>query len=156
MDKWEKNVDYKNLKCFQSPIGSNIQTKTKKWYPLSKCKTSCLTSALILLTMFFFCAKLHSHWRDKYHKAVHVLLCQTEPINYTVCSELLYVFVGDIPLHIDIRETADSGKPIVVSQPDCLQVQCTTPDIVLKQHQANLTWTLKKETRLKKHKIRGT
>lgn len=64
-------------------------------------------------------------------------LCQTEPINYTVCSGLLYVFVGDIPLHIDIRETADSGKPIVVSQPDCLQVQCTTPDIVLKQHQAN-------------------
>lgn len=56
-----------------------------------------------------------------------LLLCQTEFINYTVCSLLLYVFVGDIPLHIDIRETADSGKPIVVSQPDCLQVQCTTP-----------------------------
>lgn len=85
----------------------------------------------------FFCAKLHSHSKDKNHKAVHVLLCQTEPINNTVCSGLLYVFVGDIPLHIDIRETADSGKPIVVSQPDCLQVQCTTPDIVLKHHQAN-------------------
>ena len=83
-------------------------------------------------------------------------LCQTEPINYTVCSVLLYVFVGDIPLHIDIRETADSGKPIVVSQPDCLQVECTTHDIVLKQHQANLTWTLKKETRLKKHRIKET
>ena len=83
-------------------------------------------------------------------------LCQTEPINYTVCSVLRYVFVGDIPLHIDIRETADSGKPIVVSQPDCLQVECTTHDIVLKQHQANLTWTLKKETRLKKHRIKET
>ena len=94
--------------------------------------------------------------KSKYHKAVKFLLCQTEPINYTVCSVLLYVFVGDIPLHIDIRETADSGKPIVVSQPDCLQVQCTTPDIVLKQHQANLIWTLKKETRLKKHRIKET
>ena len=85
-----------------------------------------------LLTMFFFV-----------QNSIHIEeasitrlsnLCQTEPINYTVCSVLLYVFVGDIPLHIDIRETADSGKPIVVSQPDCLQVECTTHDIVLKQH----------------------
>jgi ATP-binding protein involved in chromosome partitioning len=27
-------------------------------------------------------------------------------------------FLGEIPLHMDIRETSDSGKPIVVSDPD--------------------------------------
>ncbi|MEX0814140.1 MAG: iron-sulfur cluster carrier protein ApbC [Dongiaceae bacterium] len=27
-------------------------------------------------------------------------------------------FLGEVPLHIDIRETSDSGRPIVVSQPD--------------------------------------
>ncbi|KAM7447210.1 hypothetical protein ABFA07_004636 [Porites harrisoni] len=38
-----------------------------------------------------------------------------------VAKEMDMELLGDIPLHIDIRETADSGKPIVVSQPDCLQ-----------------------------------
>ena len=133
-----------NLKCFQSLIGLNMCTKTKKWYPLSKMQKPhvwhhqlWMVTWISINNAFFFCAKLHSHWRDKYHKVVHFLLCQAEPIDYNVCSVFLFFFVGDIPLHIDIRETADSGKPIVVSQPDCLQVQCTTPDIVLKQHQAN-------------------
>ena len=27
-------------------------------------------------------------------------------------------FLGEVPLHIDIRETSDSGRPIVVSKPD--------------------------------------
>jgi len=27
-------------------------------------------------------------------------------------------FLGEVPLHIDIRETSDSGRPIVVSRPD--------------------------------------
>ncbi|MCP4073481.1 MAG: iron-sulfur cluster carrier protein ApbC [Hyphomicrobiales bacterium] len=27
-------------------------------------------------------------------------------------------FLGDIPLHMDIRETSDSGKPVMVSSPD--------------------------------------
>lgn len=27
-------------------------------------------------------------------------------------------FLGEIPLHLDIRETADQGEPIVVSKPD--------------------------------------
>jgi len=35
---------------------------------------------------------------------------------------IITLFSGDIPLHIDIRETSDSGKPIVVSQPDSPQV----------------------------------
>ena len=85
-------------------------------------------------------------------------MCQTEPINNTVCAGLLYVFVGDIPLHIDIRETADSGKPIVVSQPDCLQVQCTTPDNYCFKTAPSkfLTPLLKRETRLKEHRIKET
>ena len=40
----------------------------------------------------------------------------------TAQSCIVFTTVGDIPLHIDIRETADSGKPIVVSQPDSPQV----------------------------------
>jgi ATP-binding protein involved in chromosome partitioning len=27
-------------------------------------------------------------------------------------------FLGELPLHIAIRETSDGGRPIVVSQPD--------------------------------------
>ena len=30
--------------------------------------------------------------------------------------------LGDVPLHLNIRETSDSGRPIVVSQPDSPQV----------------------------------
>ena len=45
-------------------------------------------------------------------------------INLIFLKSLLIriLFSGDIPLHIDIRETSDSGKPIVVSQPDSPQV----------------------------------
>ncbi|MEE8533126.1 MAG: iron-sulfur cluster carrier protein ApbC [Alphaproteobacteria bacterium] len=32
-------------------------------------------------------------------------------------------FLGEVPLHIAIRETSDSGQPIVVSQPDSPQAQ---------------------------------
>lgn len=35
-----------------------------------------------------------------------------------VANEMDLELLGDVPLHIDIRETSDSGKPIVVSQPD--------------------------------------
>merc|ERR1712066_755712 len=31
--------------------------------------------------------------------------------------------IGDIPLHMSIRETSDSGKPIVISEPDSSQGQ---------------------------------
>jgi len=46
-------------------------------------------------------------------------------INLMILNSLLLIitlFPGDIPLHIDIRETSDSGKPIVISQPDSPQV----------------------------------
>ncbi|KAA0681031.1 iron-sulfur cluster carrier protein ApbC [Roseomonas genomospecies 6] len=33
-------------------------------------------------------------------------------------SDLGMEFLGEIPLHIEIRETSDQGQPIVVSQPD--------------------------------------
>lgn len=35
---------------------------------------------------------------------------------------LFYVFTGDIPLHINIRETCDLGKPVVVSDPESSEV----------------------------------
>ena len=31
--------------------------------------------------------------------------------------------LGDIPLHVSIREASDAGTPIVVSQPDDAQVR---------------------------------
>jgi ATP-binding protein involved in chromosome partitioning len=33
-------------------------------------------------------------------------------------ERLAVPFLGEIPLHIAIRETSDSGKPVVVSEPD--------------------------------------
>ncbi|KAF0852929.1 mitochondrial Complex I (CI) assembly protein Ind1-like protein [Andalucia godoyi] len=35
-----------------------------------------------------------------------------------LASELGVDFLGGIPLHLEVRETSDSGKPIVVSNPD--------------------------------------
>ena len=32
-------------------------------------------------------------------------------------------FLGEIPLHLDIRSGADEGRPIVVSRPDSAQAQ---------------------------------
>ena len=32
--------------------------------------------------------------------------------------------LGDVPLHMSIRETSDGGRPIVVSHPDSPQVSC--------------------------------
>ena len=32
-------------------------------------------------------------------------------------------FLGEIPLHMDIRETSDGGEPIVVSQPDSVHAE---------------------------------
>uniref|UniRef100_A0A8D0DQS8 Iron-sulfur cluster transfer protein NUBPL n=2 Tax=Salvator merianae TaxID=96440 RepID=A0A8D0DQS8_SALMN len=40
-----------------------------------------------------------------------------------LASELGLEVLGDVPLHIDIRETSDSGKPIVVSQPQSNMAQ---------------------------------
>lgn len=33
------------------------------------------------------------------------------------------VFLGEVPLHLDIRTTSDSGHPIVVSGPDSPHAQ---------------------------------
>ena len=33
------------------------------------------------------------------------------------------LLLGDIPLHLSIRETSDDGKPIVISSPDSSQAQ---------------------------------
>ena len=32
-------------------------------------------------------------------------------------------FLGEVPLHLDIRTTSDSGRPIVVDQPDSPHTQ---------------------------------
>jgi ATP-binding protein involved in chromosome partitioning len=36
----------------------------------------------------------------------------------TEAARLGVEFLGEIPLHLDIRETSDSGRPIVVTRPD--------------------------------------
>lgn len=38
-------------------------------------------------------------------------------------DELKLDFLGDIPLHVDICETSDAGRPITVSQPDSPQAK---------------------------------
>jgi ATP-binding protein involved in chromosome partitioning len=38
-------------------------------------------------------------------------------------AKLEVPFLGEIPLHLDIRTTSDSGHPIVVSQPDSAHAQ---------------------------------
>ena len=40
-----------------------------------------------------------------------------------VSQELKIPFLGEIPLHLDIRTTSDSGHPIVVSKPDSTHAQ---------------------------------
>lgn len=37
-------------------------------------------------------------------------------------SDLIGLPAGDVPLHLNIRETSDSGKPVVVSSPDSPEV----------------------------------
>ena len=39
-----------------------------------------------------------------------------------IAEELGLELLGDIPLHLNIRETCDRGQPIVVAQPDGPQV----------------------------------
>lgn len=46
-------------------------------------------------------------------------------------STILTVCSGDIPLHIDIRETSDEGKPIVISNPDSPQVRLSLVDVAI-------------------------
>ena len=38
-------------------------------------------------------------------------------------SKLGVPFLGEVPLHLDIRTTSDSGHPIVVAQPDSPHAQ---------------------------------
>ena len=33
-----------------------------------------------------------------------------------------FVYIGDVPLHLSIREASDTGKPVVISQPESPQV----------------------------------
>ena len=105
-----------------------------------------------LLTMFFLCKTPFTLKRQVSQGCTRSFVSNRTYmfcINYTLCSELLYVFVGDIPLHIDIREAADSGKPIIVSQPDCLQVQCTTPYIVLQTAPSKFNLDIKERNKTK-------
>ena len=39
-----------------------------------------------------------------------------------MAKELNLETLGELPLHLSIRETSDTGRPIVVSQPDSPQV----------------------------------
>ena len=40
-----------------------------------------------------------------------------------VLESFLTVFVGDIPLHVAIRETSDNGAPITISHADSPQAK---------------------------------
>lgn len=40
-----------------------------------------------------------------------------------MAEEMQLDTLGEVPLHLSIRETSDNGKPIVVSQPDSTQVR---------------------------------
>lgn len=40
-----------------------------------------------------------------------------------MAEEMQLDSLGEVPLHLSIRETSDTGKPIVVSQPDSTQVR---------------------------------
>lgn len=110
-----------------------------------------------LLTMLFFCAKLHSHWRDKYQKAVHFLLCQAEPINYTVCSVLLLLFCRwhSSPYwhkrNSRFRKTHCSFSARLSAGTVCYTWYCSKT-----ASSKFLTPLLKRETRLKEHRIKET
>lgn len=39
-----------------------------------------------------------------------------------IAREMNLDILGDVPLHLSIRETSDEGTPIVVAQPDSPQV----------------------------------
>ncbi len=41
-----------------------------------------------------------------------------------LASEMELEVLGDVPLHLSIRETSDAGAPIVVSQPESSEVLC--------------------------------
>jgi ATP-binding protein involved in chromosome partitioning len=41
----------------------------------------------------------------------------------TEADKLGVPFLGEVPLHLDIRTTSDSGHPIVVAQPDSPHAQ---------------------------------
>lgn len=40
-----------------------------------------------------------------------------------IADEIGLDMLGDVPLHLSIRETSDAGTPIVVSQPESPQVR---------------------------------
>ena len=40
-----------------------------------------------------------------------------------MAEEMQLDTLGEVPLHLSIRETSDTGRPIVVSQPDSSQVR---------------------------------
>ena len=61
---------------------------------------------------------VRSHMKTNSVRALYKL----NDLEFTVQLLIITLFPGDIPLHIDIRETSDSGKPIVISQPNSPQV----------------------------------
>ncbi|KAL5013020.1 hypothetical protein ScPMuIL_011571 [Solemya velum] len=65
-----------------------------------------------------------------------------------VATEMGLDILGDVPLHMSIRETSDSGKPVVVSQPDSIQgtsLQGNSEKTYRKV--TRLSWGLSKENR---------
>lgn len=46
-------------------------------------------------------------------------------MSYLTVASPVPAFTGDIPLHLNIREMSDRGRPVVVSSPDSPEVRCT-------------------------------
>ncbi|KAF3830732.1 hypothetical protein GH733_004023 [Mirounga leonina] len=49
-------------------------------------------------------------------------LARTLDLDVLVLMDVWWALLGDIPLHLNIRETSDTGQPIVFSQPESDEV----------------------------------
>ena len=65
-----------------------------------------------------------------------------------IAHEMELDILGDIPLHLSIRETSDAGTPVVVAHPDTAQVKCCTEDswkdFMIKQDNLHTEWHFNK------------
>ncbi len=58
-----------------------------------------------------------------------------------MAEELELELLGDVPLHVSIRELCDRGQPIVAAQPDSPQVSCIVLSVtVYSPHPLYVGW----------------
>ena len=68
----------------------------------------------------------------------------------TLADEFKAQFLGEIPLHLSIRETSDSGQPIVATQPDSIEAgaYCSIATNLCRQIDAAVEATTKSTPRI--------